>query len=112
MSDLFRLSELQIARIEASKADRRTRIAYDNSLHRQWHKTENMFGRLKDWRRTTPDMTDAHVFTSATCITATVIFWLWSKSPEPGKNRFSGDTQVTGMLAIILFVVPLYHFLQ
>ena len=38
---------------------------------------ENMFGKLKDWRRihTRYDRC-AHTFMSAICIAATVIFWL------------------------------------
>ena len=36
-----------------------------------------MFGRLKDWRRTATRYDRcAHTFFSATCIAATVIFWL------------------------------------
>ncbi len=40
-------------------------------------KGENMFGRLKDWRRihTRYDRC-AHIFMSAICIAAAVIFWL------------------------------------
>ncbi len=60
-----------------SRANRRTHIAHDKSLYRQRHKIENMFGRLKDWRRihTRYDRC-AHTFMSAICIAATVIFWL------------------------------------
>jgi transposase len=45
--------------------------------YRQRHKVENMFGKLKDWRRihTRYDRC-AHTFMSAICIAATVIFWL------------------------------------
>ncbi len=41
------------------------------------NKIENMFGRLKDWRRihTRYDRC-AHTFMSAICIAAAVIFWL------------------------------------
>ena len=38
-------------------------------IYRQRHRIENMFGKLKDWRR-------IHTFMSAICIAATVIFWL------------------------------------
>jgi len=34
-----------------SKSSRKSPIAHDRGLYRQLHKTENMFGRLKDWRR-------------------------------------------------------------
>jgi transposase len=43
-------------------------------LYRQRHKVENMFARLKDWRRIS--MRYDHTFFSAICIAATVIFWL------------------------------------
>ena len=55
----------------------RSPIEHDRVLYRQRHKIENMFGRLKDWRRihTRYDRC-AHTFMSAICIAATVIFWL------------------------------------
>ena len=34
-----------------SKANRTIHIPHDAALYRQRHKIENMFGRLKDWRR-------------------------------------------------------------
>jgi transposase len=60
-----------------SKANRKVQVEYDRTLYRQRHKIENMFGRLKDWRRihTRYDRC-AHTFMSAICIAATVIFWL------------------------------------
>ena len=50
---------------------------FDKTLYRQRHKIENMFGRLKDWRRihTRYDRC-AHTFMSAIAIAATVIFSL------------------------------------
>jgi transposase len=41
-------------RIEAcipSKSNRKIAIPHDAVLYKQRHKIENMFGRLKDWRR-------------------------------------------------------------
>ena len=60
-----------------SKANRKVPIPYDPALYRQRYKIENMFGRLKDWRRihTRYDRC-AHTFMSAICLSATVIFWL------------------------------------
>lgn len=50
---------------------------FDKSLYRQQHKIENMFGKLKDWRRVhTRYDRCAHTFMSAIAIAATVIFWL------------------------------------
>ena len=59
------------------RANRKTRIEYDKTLYRQRHRIENMFGRLKDWRRihTRYDRC-AHTFMSAIAIAATVIIWL------------------------------------
>ena len=49
-------------------------IAYDKVLYRQRHRIENMFGRLKDWRRiATRYDRCAHTFFSAICIAATVL---------------------------------------
>ena len=60
-----------------SKSNRKIPIAHDRALYRQRHKIENMFGRLKDWRRihTRYDRC-AHTFFSAICIAAIVIFWI------------------------------------
>jgi hypothetical protein len=33
------------------RASRKVQIDYDRTLYRQHHRIENMFGRLKDWRR-------------------------------------------------------------
>lgn len=60
-----------------SKANRKRAIPHDRTLYRQRQRIENMFGRLKDWRRihTRYDRC-AHTFMSAIAIAATVIFWL------------------------------------
>ena len=60
-----------------SSRSRKLPIPYDRALYRQRHRIENMFGRLKDWRRihTRYDRC-AHTFMSAICIAAAVIFWL------------------------------------
>lgn len=56
---------------------RKQPIDYDKRLYRQRHRIENMFGKLKDWRRiATRYDRCAHTFFSAICIAATVIFWL------------------------------------
>ena len=59
------------------RANRKARIDYDKTLYRQRHRIENMFGRLRDWRRihTRYDRC-AHTFMFAIAIAATVIFWL------------------------------------
>jgi transposase len=60
-----------------SKANRKVPIPHDRTLYRQRHRIENMFGKLKDWRRihTRYDRC-AHTFMSAICIAATCCYWL------------------------------------
>ena len=71
------LAERGIAACIPSKINRKEPIPHDTVLYRQRHRIENMFGKLKDWRRihTRYDRC-AHTFMSAICIAATVIFWL------------------------------------
>ncbi len=78
-ADWFRnaLAERNISACIPSKANRKVQMSHDGTLYRRRHKIENMFGRLKDWRRihTRYDRC-AHAFMSAICVAATVIFWL------------------------------------
>ncbi|MFK4875062.1 IS5 family transposase [Novosphingobium sp. ZW T3_23] len=78
-ADWFRkaLAERNITACIPSKKNRKVPIPHDAVLYRQRHRIENMFGRLKDWRRihTRYDRC-AHTFMSAICIAVTVIFWL------------------------------------
>ncbi|MDL2331895.1 IS5 family transposase [Brucella inopinata] len=78
-ADWFRdaLAERKITAYIPSRANRKDVIPYDPALYKRRHKIENMFGRLKDWRRihTRYDRC-AHTFFSSICIAAAVIFWL------------------------------------
>jgi transposase len=57
--------------------NRKISIPYDTVLYKQRHKIENMFAKLKDWRRiATRYDRCAHTFFSAICIAATCIFYL------------------------------------
>ena len=59
------------------RKSRKIQIEYDRTLSKQRHKLENMFGRLKDWRRIAMRYDRcAHTFFSAICIAATIIFYL------------------------------------
>ena len=59
------------------KKNRKIQIPYDKTLYKQRHKIENMFGRLKDWRRVATRYDRcAHTFFSAICIAATVTYYL------------------------------------
>lgn len=71
------LAERGIQPCIPSHRTRRIQHAYDRTLYRQRHRIENMFARLKDWRRihTRYDRC-AHTFMSAIALAATAIFWL------------------------------------
>ncbi|WP_374046188.1 MULTISPECIES: transposase [Rhizobium] len=60
-----------------SSKSRKKPSVYDKALYRRRYKVENLFAKLKDWRRmATRYGRCAHTFFSATCIAASVIFWL------------------------------------
>ena len=60
-----------------STRSRKTPLDYDKALYRQRHKIENLFAKLKDWRRiSTRYDRCAHTFFSAICIAAAVAFYL------------------------------------
>ena len=78
-ADWFRkaLAKRGITACIPSKSNRQKPIEHDRALYRQRHKIENMFGRLKDWRRVhTRYDRCAHTFMSAICTASIVIFWL------------------------------------
>ena len=60
-----------------SRKNRKVPIPHDAALYKRRHKIENMFGRIKDWRRihTRYDRC-AHAFMSAIALAAIVIFWI------------------------------------
>jgi len=60
-----------------SSRSRKIPFACDKVLYRQRHKVENLFAKLKDWRRiaTRYDRYPTAFF-SAVALAATVIFWL------------------------------------
>ncbi len=78
-ADWFRqaLIERGITPCIPPRSNRKNPLAFDKMLYRSRHKIENMFGRLKDWRRihTRYDRC-AHTFFSAICIAAIVTFWI------------------------------------
>ena len=73
----YALGDRKIEVCIPSKSNRKVQIPHDRALYRKRHKIENMFGKLKDWRRihTRYDRC-AHTFMSAIAIAATVIFWI------------------------------------
>ncbi len=60
-----------------SSRSRQRPFPCEKTLYRQRHKVENLFAKLKDWRRiATRYDRCAHTFFPAICMAATVIFWL------------------------------------
>ena len=56
---------------------RKTPLPYDKAIYRTRHKIENLFAKLKDWRRIAMRYDRcAHTFFSAICIAAAVAFYL------------------------------------
>lgn len=78
-SDWFRaaLSARGITPCIPPKSNRKVQYYYDKAVYKKRHLVENLFAKIKDWRRihTRYDRC-AHTFMSAICIAATVIFWL------------------------------------
>ena len=59
------------------RSNRTAPRSYSKTLYKQRHKIENMFAKLKDWRRVATRYDRcAHTFMSAICIAATIIFWI------------------------------------
>ena len=78
-ADWFRnaLIDMGISPCIPSRTGRKVPIPHDADLYRLRHKIENMFARLKDWRRiaTRYDRCEK-TFLSAVALAATVMFWL------------------------------------
>ena len=78
-SDEFRaaLKAKQITPCIPPRKGRNDPAGYSKTTYKQRHKVENMFGRLKDWRRiATRYDRCAHTFFSSICIAAIVIWWI------------------------------------
>ena len=59
------------------KKNRIKDIFYDKSLYKKRHKVENMFAKLKDWRRiATRYDRCAHTFKSTITIACIVLWWI------------------------------------
>jgi transposase len=60
-----------------SSRSRRIPIPHDPAIYRRRHRIENLFARLKDWRRiATRYDRCAHTFMAAITIAAIMIFWI------------------------------------
>jgi len=71
------LAERGISTCIPSSRSRKIPVSHDPVLYCQRHRTEIMFGRIKDWCRIAmPYDRCARTFFSAITLAATVIFWL------------------------------------
>jgi len=78
-ADWFRnaLIDMGILPCIPSRIGRKVPIPHDADLYRLRHKIENMFARLKDWRRIATRYDRCPIlFLSACALAATVIYWL------------------------------------
>ncbi|MDF3607741.1 IS5 family transposase [Paracoccus sp. DMF-8] len=78
-ADWFRnaLIDMGISPCIPSRKARKVSIPHDADLYRQRHRIENMFARLKDWRRIATRYDRCPIlFLSACALAATVIYWL------------------------------------
>ena len=78
-ADWFRhaLDDKGIAACIPARRGRKKPAKHDATLYKQRHRIENLFARLKDWRRiATRYDRCGELFLSATCIALTVVCWL------------------------------------
>ena len=78
-ADRFRnaLIEMGISPCIPSRAGRKIAIPHDSDLYRLRHQIENMFARLKDWRRIATRYDRCPILFLSACVpAATVIYWL------------------------------------
>lgn len=63
------------------RKNRKVQHTYDAALYRTRHRIENMFAKLKDWRRVVTRYDRcADIFMGAITVAAAVIFWLPNES--------------------------------
>lgn len=71
------LKDMGIEPCIPSRKSRKQNIPHDKVHYKLRHKIENMFGRLKDWRRIATRYDRCpELFLSAIALAATVLFWL------------------------------------
>lgn len=71
------LEECGVTACIPPRRNRKVLIAYDKALNKTRHKIENLFAKLKDWRRiATRYDRCSHTFSSAICITASCALYL------------------------------------
>ena len=71
------LQQRGIAACIPARRGRKNPASHNRKLYKQRHRIENLFARLKDWRRiATRYDRCSELFLSAICIAAIVLFWL------------------------------------
>ena len=71
------LTENDIKPCIPPRKNRKEDIQYNKTLYKKRHKVENLFAKIKDWRRiATRYDRCAHTFFSAICIASSIIFFL------------------------------------
>jgi len=78
-ADWFRngLKDMGIIPCIPSRKSRKKAIPHDKTRYKQRHKIENMFGKLKDWRRIAMRYDRCpELFLSAIALASIVLFWL------------------------------------
>ena len=71
------ISEQNVTPCIPPKKNRKIQIEYCEATYKKRHKVENLFAKLKDWRRIAMRYDRcAHTFRSAIYLAAAVIFWL------------------------------------
>jgi transposase len=74
-------------------------VKHDKRRYKRRHRIENMFGRLKDWRRVAMRFDRCpKVFLSAIALAATVMFWLCVLSVDCRKSRYCLQSSATTTL--------------
>ena len=69
------------------RSNRKVQYHYDKQVYKKRPLVENLFAKIKDWRRIHSRYDRcAHTFMSAIVIAATVIFWLSQCVPSLGNK--------------------------
>ena len=90
-ADWFRngLIDMGISPCIPSRAGRKVQVPHAAELYRQRHKIENMFARLKDWRRIATRYDRCPIlFLCACALAATVIYWLLVLTIGQAQERY------------------------
>lgn len=89
-----------ISQCSPSRRGRKEAIPHDADLYRQRHKIENMFARLKDWRRISTRYDRCTILVLSACVlAATIIDWLKDAVTGPALRITITACQITAALS-------------